>query len=45
MKKITELRPNRKLINTKFEKYQFCSDDVPIKCKKELQTGKYNLKK
>ena len=44
MVKIIELRPNRKLLNSKFEKYQFCSDSIPIKNEIKLKNGKYNLK-
>ncbi|XP_014206450.1 nudC domain-containing protein 1 [Copidosoma floridanum] len=36
MTKIIELRPDRNLLNADFEKYQFCSDEIPIKCEKKL---------
>jgi hypothetical protein len=44
MTKIIDLRPDKKFVNINFEKYQFCSDGILTKEKKELQTGKYNLK-
>ncbi|OXU21847.1 hypothetical protein TSAR_001486 [Trichomalopsis sarcophagae] len=38
MTKIVDLRPDKKLLNSKFEKYQFCSDTATPKCEKELKT-------
>lgn len=38
-----ELRADRELLNPDFEKYQFYSEDTPIKYEKQLETGKYNL--
>ncbi|XP_076294331.1 nudC domain-containing protein 1 isoform X1 [Lasioglossum baleicum] len=30
MTKVIELRPNKNLTNSKFEKYQFCNDEIPV---------------
>ncbi|XP_011505619.1 PREDICTED: nudC domain-containing protein 1 [Ceratosolen solmsi marchali] len=38
MTKIIDLRPDKKLVNTNFEKYQFCSDTILGKQEIELQT-------
>ena len=41
MTKVIDLRPNKCLLNSKFEKYQFCTDTVESKCEKQLKAGKY----
>ena len=40
MTKVIELCPDRDLINLKFEKYQFCTDEIPIETEIDLKTGK-----
>lgn len=37
MTKIVELRPDKNLTNLKFEKYQFCSDDIPVDTEIDLK--------
>ncbi|CAL7938766.1 unnamed protein product [Xylocopa violacea] len=39
MTKIVELRPDKNLTNLKFEKYQFCTDDIPVDTDLDLKTG------
>lgn len=41
MTRIIELRPDRKLANVKFEKYQFSTDELPIVSETDLNTGEY----
>lgn len=41
MTKIVELCPNKNLINLKFEKYQFCSDEISVDTEICLKTGKH----
>ncbi|XP_017760282.1 PREDICTED: nudC domain-containing protein 1 [Eufriesea mexicana] len=43
MTKIVELCPDRNLTNLKFEKYQFCSDEIPIDTEIDLKTDIYRL--
>lgn len=43
MTKIVELCPNKNLINLKFEKYQFCSDEISIDTEICLKTDVYRL--
>lgn len=40
MTKVIELCPDRDLINLKFEKYQFCTDEIAIETEIDLKTGK-----
>lgn len=40
MTQIIELRPNKNLINSSFEKYQFSNEGIPIS-KNKLQNRKY----
>lgn len=40
MTKVIELCPDRDLTNLKFEKYQFCTDEIPIETEIDLKTGK-----
>lgn len=40
MTEVVELCPDRNLTNLNFEKYQFCSDEVPIDSEINLKTGK-----
>lgn len=44
MTKIIDLRPDKLLINSNFEKYQFCSETILDADEKSLKAGKYNLK-
>lgn len=41
MTEIIELRPNRSLINSSFEKYQFSTDAVPIISEIKLKNRKF----
>lgn len=41
MTKIIELRPDRSLLNPRFEKYQFSPDVVPVKSEISLENGTY----
>lgn len=43
MTKIIELCPDRHLTNLKFEKYQFCTDEIPIETEIDLKTDVYRL--
>ncbi|XP_017790405.1 PREDICTED: nudC domain-containing protein 1 [Habropoda laboriosa] len=38
MTKIVELRPDKDLTNSKFEKYQFCTDEIPIDTEVDLKS-------
>ncbi|CAK9801120.1 NudC domain-containing protein 1 [Anthophora quadrimaculata] len=38
MTKIVELRPDKDLTNLKFEKYQFCTDEIPIDTEIDLKS-------
>jgi len=42
MTEIIELCPDKNLINSSFEKYQFSNDIVPITLEIKLQKGKFN---
>lgn len=37
MTQVIELRPNRSLLNPRFEKYQFCPDAIPVKSEITLE--------
>lgn len=41
MTEIIELRPDKSLINSSFEKYQFSSEVVPIIFENKLRNSKY----
>jgi len=41
MTEIIELRPNKNLINSSFEKYQFSNDVIPIISENKLRHCKY----
>ncbi|XP_043665320.1 nudC domain-containing protein 1 [Vespula pensylvanica] len=43
MTKIIELRPNRSLLNPRFEKYQFSPDVVPVKSEISLENDVFRL--
>ncbi|XP_015184696.1 PREDICTED: nudC domain-containing protein 1 [Polistes dominula] len=43
MTKIIELRPDRSLLNPRFEKYQFSPDIVPVKSEISLENDVYRL--
>ena len=43
MTKIVELRPDRNLINSKFEKYQFSTDEIRIASEKDLKADVFRL--
>ncbi|XP_043481476.1 nudC domain-containing protein 1 [Leptopilina heterotoma] len=43
MTKIIELRPNKCLLNTNFEKYQFCTENIPIEIEKKLVNEVFHL--
>lgn len=43
MTEVIELRPNKNLINLFFEKYQFCTEVVPIISEISLKKRKSNL--
>ncbi|XP_051163869.1 nudC domain-containing protein 1-like [Leptopilina boulardi] len=43
MTKIIELRPNKSLLNTNFEKYQFCTENIPIEIEKKLVNEVFHL--
>lgn len=42
MTKMIELRPDKNLINPKFEKYQFSTDEIPIASEINLIASKCN---
>jgi len=41
MTEIIELRPNKNLINSSFEKYQFSNEVIPIISENKLRNRKY----
>lgn len=43
MTKIVELRPNKHLLNTNFEKYQFCTENIPIEIEQKLVNEVFHL--
>nr|XP_003706565.1 PREDICTED: nudC domain-containing protein 1 isoform X1 [Megachile rotundata]XP_012148171.1 PREDICTED: nudC domain-containing protein 1 isoform X1 [Megachile rotundata]XP_012148172.1 PREDICTED: nudC domain-containing protein 1 isoform X1 [Megachile rotundata] len=43
MTKIVELRPNKDLINAKFEKYQFSTEEIPVDTDINLKADVYRL--
>lgn len=43
MTEVIELRPNKDLINSSFEKYQFSTDALPITSEIKLKNRKSNL--
>lgn len=43
MTEIIELRPNKSLINSSFEKYQFSTEIVPISFENKLRNSKFIL--
>lgn len=42
MPEIIELRPNKRLMNSSFEKYQFSNDVVPIISEIKLRNRKFS---